>query len=74
MTYDPDEVRVLDLSAATPAANLEEGAVEGTNLTVVAFTPGRIVFEARQTSKTVFNVIKFMALTNDYTEITYTIE
>ncbi len=74
VTYNPDEVEVLDLSATTPEANLEEGSISGTNIKVVSFTPGKIVYEVDGANKTVVNIIRFIAKTSEYTNITYTIE
>jgi hypothetical protein len=74
VTYNSDEIEVVDLCAATPEANLETGNIAGTNIRVESFTPGKITYVIQSTGKTVMNAIKFLAKSNDYSKITYTIE
>jgi chitodextrinase len=74
VTYNPDEVEALDLNAGTAETNLSEGKIEGTNVTVTEFQPGKIVYKIENADKTVVNIVKFMSKTNEYTEITYTVE
>jgi hypothetical protein len=74
VTYNPDELEVLDLSAITPEKELAPGPIAGTNMAVVQFTPGTIVYSVQNTDKTVVNSIRFQAKTSDYSKITYSIE
>lgn len=74
VTYDPEHVEVLDLSAITQEVDLKTGNIEGTNITILSFVPGEIVFEIQSEGKTAVNTIKFMAKTNEYSKITYVIE
>lgn len=74
VTYDPEQLEVIDLSANTDEINLTTGAIEGTNLTVLVYEPGLIVFYATRADRTVVNSIRFMSKTNDYSPITYRIE
>ncbi len=74
VTYNPDEVEVVDLCAVTPETELTTGPVNGTNFTVESFGDGRIVYIVDDADTTVMNSIKFMALTNEHSSITYTIE
>ncbi|HYE83331.1 MAG TPA: PA14 domain-containing protein [Clostridia bacterium] len=74
VTYNADELEVLDIYAATPGADLKEGRIQGTDITVMHFTPGKIVLTAENVTKTTMNVIKFMAKTNLSSNISYVIE
>jgi hypothetical protein len=74
VTYNPAEVEALDLSAVTPGAELAVGTIPGTNISVVSFQSGTIVFIVQGAEKTVMNSIRFRAITNEYSKIKYTIE
>lgn len=74
VTYNPDELEVLDLVAATPEAELAAGPVPGTGMTVSEFANGRIVYTIANADRTIVNIIKFVAKTNEYSKITYTVE
>lgn len=72
--YNPDELEVIDLCASTSRQDLKTGIVEGTNINVIEFAQGKIVFEVGISNKAAANSIKFLAKTNGYSKITYTIE
>jgi hypothetical protein len=74
VTYDPDQLEVLDLSALTPNAELEVGSIKGTSMTVIDFKEGNIVYFVDQAESTIFNSIRFLAKTNEYSKVTYTVE
>ena len=74
VNYNPDEIEVIDLSTVTPEVETKTGSIEGTNIEVVEFTPGKIKYEINDSDKTVVNSIKFMAKVNEYSKITYSIE
>ncbi|MFZ5968690.1 MAG: fibronectin type III domain-containing protein [Bacillota bacterium] len=74
VTYNPEDVDVVDLYAATPEVDLETGVIAETNISVEKFTPGEIIYTINNADKTVVNTIKFIAKTNEYSKITYTIE
>jgi hypothetical protein len=74
VTYNPDELEVLDLNAATPEAELAAGPISGTRFTVSEFADGRIVYDINDADKTIVNIIKFMAKTSEYSKVTYTVE
>jgi len=74
VSYDPDELEVADLCANTPGIELQAGVVEDTDISVIEFTPGEIVYEVKNTSKTIVNIIRFLSKTNDNANVSYTIE
>lgn len=74
VAYNPEELEVLDLSAATPEMELAAGPIPGTNMTVIEFAGGRIVYDVINADKTIMNTIKFQAKSNEYSKITYTVE
>jgi hypothetical protein len=74
VTYDPDAVEVLDLSAVTPAVELAAGPIQKAGMTIVSFAPGEIVIRVHDASKTFVNGIRLLAKTNNPTKITYTVE
>lgn len=74
VVYNPEELEVLDLSAATPETELAEGTIRGMNISISEFSNGRIVYSVSNADKTTVNIIKFMSKTNEYSKITYTVE
>jgi hypothetical protein len=43
ITYNPDELDVVDLCGSTYDNELTTGSIDGTNIEIVQFTPGKIV-------------------------------
>ncbi|GEM_PF-1860331 len=75
VTYNPDELEVLDLYGLTQQSELQTGTIEGSDFTIVRFEDGRITYHVDNAdNKTIFNLIQFRAKTSEYTNITYTIE
>lgn len=74
VTYNPDELEVLDLSAATPEREQKAGPIIGTNLTVISVADGKIVYSITGSDKTVVNIIQFVSKTNEQSKIAYTFE
>lgn len=74
ITYNPNELEVLDLSATTPEMERAVGPIKGTDINVSEFSNGRIVYTISNAEKTIFNAIKFMAKSNEYSRITYSVE
>lgn len=73
VTYNAAELEVLDLCALTSKVELTEGTIEGTNITIVSFIPGKIVYKISGADQTTMNIVRMMAKTKDYSKITYTI-
>lgn len=71
--YNPDEIEVVDLCAATPKIDNTQGTITGTELTVSELTSGNVVFIANSTSGVV-NAIKFKVKVGGYSKITYVVE
>ncbi|MDR6553472.1 fibronectin type III domain-containing protein [Paenibacillus qinlingensis] len=74
VTYNPEELEVLDSSAITPEVELGVGPIHGTNMIVSEFASGRIVYTILNVDKTVVNGIKLLAKSNEDSKITYTVE
>ena len=74
VTYNPEELEVIDLCAATASQEITVGEIIGTNLEVKKFTPGTVVFGLKDSNKTIMNAIKFKAKINGQSKILYVIE
>jgi hypothetical protein len=74
VNYNPDELDIVDLCANTPAAETEAGVVDGTNITVMEFVPGEIVYEICEVNTTVVIIIRFISKTNENSRVSYVIE
>lgn len=74
VTFNPEELEVFDLCALTPKPETETGVIEGTNICVNEFSPGKIVYKITDANKTVFQIIKFLSNTNGHSNVTYTIQ
>ncbi|GFN32162.1 hypothetical protein PCURB6_24220 [Paenibacillus curdlanolyticus] len=74
VTYDPDALEVLDLSAVTPDVELSAGPIVKAGMTITSFKPGEIIIVVHNPNKTFVNGIRLLAKTNDQTKITYTVE
>ncbi|WP_168121762.1 PA14 domain-containing protein [Paenibacillus sp. HB172176] len=74
VTYNPDEVEVLDLCTITPTAELSTGAIEQAKLVIQRFVPGEIVIRVLDTGNTFVNGIRFLSNTNDPSKITYVVK
>lgn len=74
VTFNQEELEVLDLSALTPEYELATGPIHDTNIIVTSYEPGRIVFKVYDTEQTMMNSIKFQAKTGEYSKISYVIE
>ena len=67
ISYDPNQLQVLDLCGATHELETIVGAINGTNITITQYIPGTIVFTLDnsipfgKTWSGVANVIKFQA-------------
>ncbi|WP_158243606.1 hypothetical protein, partial [Trinickia caryophylli] len=79
VSYDPNALRVTDLSLLTGTAELVPGRIKGTDVTVVSFIPGQIVFRTDKAVTPgeswtgVFNSIQFKASVSGGSPITYTV-
>ncbi|MNC47782.1 hypothetical protein D3C75_968630 [compost metagenome] len=65
---------MIDLRAETTGLDTDLGRIEGTGITITVFEPGRIEFTIQSSGKTSMNTIKFAALSNEFTKVTYIIE
>ncbi|WP_059050266.1 fibronectin type III domain-containing protein [Paenibacillus senegalimassiliensis] len=74
VTYDPSEVEVLDLSTLTPIAELHSGPIENADMSIESFIPGEIVIRIQGSGSTFVNGIRFLAITNNPSSITYFVE
>ncbi len=74
VTFNQEELEVLDLSSLTPEYELATGPIHDTNIIVTSYEPGRIVFKVYDTDQTMMNSIKFQAKTGEYSKISYVIE
>jgi uncharacterized protein YjbK len=74
VTYSAADLEVIDLRAETPELETVVGQIKASNVTVTSFEPGRIIYTIQSNGKTAMNTIKFSALTNDFTKVTYIIE
>jgi hypothetical protein len=73
--YEADELEVVDLSVVTPKYEVSAGRIEGTSITVLSFSPGKIVYLIEDAAdRAVVNSIRFLAKTGQYSGISYTIE
>ena len=79
VTYDPMVVDVSNLCKASPTKVLEAGQIEGTNITIVSFTPGRIIFTVDKVVRPneswtgVLNSIEFLPKLSGGTYLTFTV-
>ena len=64
----------MDLCAATSKADVEVGDIPGSNLEVMEFTPGKIVFRLKDPDRTIMNAVIFKAKINGQSKILYVIE
>ena len=68
LTYDPDILEILDLCSLTLEAELETGAIQGRDITIVSFSDEEIVFTVNKTIPQgkvwsgVLNVFRMVAL------------
>lgn len=74
VTYNAEELEVVDFCAATAKQDIETGDIQGTNLEVKEFTPGNIVFSLKDPNKAIMNAVKFKAKINGQAKIQYVIE
>ena len=74
VTYNPDDVEVMDLYATTQKLELEIGKIDGTNITIKEFADGRIVFGVEDSVKGEIVIIRFLSKTNKETTMSYTVE
>jgi alpha-tubulin suppressor-like RCC1 family protein len=80
VTYNSAVLTVTDLSNLTGKSELTTGKIEGTDISIKEFTPGRIVFvvdkaiSPNEVWTGVINSIKFKAKANGGTTITYTVK
>jgi hypothetical protein len=79
VTYDPNELEILDACCLTPNEELSAGIVDGTDIRITQLTPGTLVFivskavASGQGWSGVVNCIKFKASTDGQSTITCSI-
>ncbi|MNC52107.1 hypothetical protein D3C75_1014320 [compost metagenome] len=74
VTYNANDLEVFDLRAETPDPDLKTGIIKGTTISVTSFEPGKIVYSIQTSDKAAINTFIFFARTNEFTEVTYSIE
>lgn len=77
VTYNPEQMKLIDGCIFTPENNTDVGVISGTNIQVVSVSPGEIEFKVtyaiplgKKISGTV-NILKFEALKSGYTVAAY---
>lgn len=73
VNYSQEELEVFDLCAVTPEPETILGEISGTNITIVEFSPGKIVYKITGADKTSVNIIKFISKAGGYSKVTYII-
>lgn len=79
VVYDPKAMSVVDLSALTNKLELQTGKIEGTDITITEFTPGKITFTTNKAITLgeswtgIINSIRFKASVSGGSAITYTV-
>lgn len=71
LNYDPDEVEVVDLYAATPRRDVERGMIEGSSLSIKEFTPGKAVYHVDSPDKSILVIVKFISKVTKKTNMSY---
>ncbi len=80
VTYDPNEVDVIDLCAITQEKDLNAGEIQGTNLSIKSFNQGEIVFSINNEISSgkiwsgTLNSIKFKSKVSNEVEVSYIVE
>lgn len=79
ITYDPDKSDVVDLYSETDEPDLSTGSIDGTNIKIVQFIPGRIVIMLDETGLAgeftgFVDIIKFRSKINGQVDITYCLD
>ncbi len=79
ISYNPNELEVLDLCGTTARIDLNTGNIIGTDIQILQYTEGTIVFRKLEsyTSQSwtgLVNSIKFKSKTDNQTQIIYSIE
>lgn len=74
VTYNANELEVLDLCGSTQKTDLKIGRVEGKRIVIEEFDKGRIIFKFLDSDETQVNVIKFISKTNTPSSVTYSID
>lgn len=79
VTYNPGAIEVTDLCGYTTEKELKPGKIEGTDIEVISFEPGKIVFRVKKGIafgnmwSGVVNNIKFTSKVNGGSYISYTV-
>lgn len=72
--YNPEELDVFDLCAVTAIPETETGQIEGTDISVKEFSPGKIVYGINGSDITTVNITKFISKIGGNSKVTYTIK
>ncbi|RCX18767.1 cellulose binding domain-containing protein [Anaerobacterium chartisolvens] len=72
--YNPGDIEVLDLYAATAVIDMESGRIEGTGIEVEELSGDRIVYGVENAGKPVVIVLRLMSRTNAKTGMSYRVE
>lgn len=72
--YNPEELDVFDLCAVTAKPETETGQIEGTDIYVKGFSPGKIVYSITGSDKTTVNITKYISKIAGNSKVTYTIK
>lgn len=80
VTYNPDELEVLDLCAVTQEKEVKIGQITGTNITINSFSPGSVIFNVNLggTDSKIWtgplNTIKFKSKVDHETKVIYDVQ
>lgn len=79
ITYNAEELEVLDLCAATSRIDMAVGGIVGADIQIIQYTPGTIVFKKLGTSAVQawtgqINSIKFKSKTDNTIQVIYSFE
>ena len=80
VTYDPDKLELIDLCAATSGIDLAVGNITGTDIQVVQYSPGTVVFkktgsaQGYQVWSGVVNSIRFRSKLDGQATVTYSFQ
>ncbi len=74
LNYDPDEVEVVDLYAATPRTDIETGMIQGSSIEIKEFTQGKAVYHVDSPDKSILVIVKFISKVTKKTNMSYKVD
>ncbi|MEN6312662.1 MAG: galactose oxidase [Clostridiaceae bacterium] len=80
ITYDPDELEAVDLCGSTSKIDLAAGNITGTDVQIVQFAPGTIVFKKTGSAQSyeiwsgIVNTVRFKSKFDGQADVTYSFQ